>query len=109
MEKGDWDILMPRQIPWPDCHEIDRERICKWTPRDKRIYSMPHADHVGSLYRTEQLLQWSLPNAPIAEDVLNAQNTTAGVTRFMGPWKMTYASADAKRAYDFAQTYPQTL
>ena len=27
MERGKWDILMPRQVPWPDCDDIDRARI----------------------------------------------------------------------------------
>ena len=56
-------------MPWPDCHEIDQERIREWTPSKEYIYSMPHADHVGSLYRTEDILQWSLPDVSIAEDV----------------------------------------
>ena len=69
MELGRWDILIPRQVPWPDCQDIDKERIQTWTPISDDVYAMPHADHVGSLYRTQDLLQWSLPNAPIAEDV----------------------------------------
>ena len=69
MEKGAWDILIPRQVPWADCHEIDQERIWKWTPPNDSVYRMPHADHVGSLYRTEDIIQWSLADVPIAEDV----------------------------------------
>ena len=69
MESGQWDIVIPRQIPWPDCHDIDQDRIQAWTPPKDHVYTMPHADHVGSLYRTEDLLQWSLPDVEIAEDV----------------------------------------
>ena len=69
MEREEWDILIPRQVPWPDCHDIDHDRIRQWTPPKEYVYPMPHADHVGSLYRTKDLLQWSLPDAPIAEDV----------------------------------------
>lgn len=69
MESGNWDILMPRQIPWPDCHPIDRARIQQWTPERTHVFSMPHADHVGALYRSEDLRQWSLASVSIAEDV----------------------------------------
>ena len=69
MERGEWDIVMPRQIPWPDCAKIDRDRIRSWTPNHPQVYSMPHADHVGALYRSEDVQQWSLPNVSIAEDV----------------------------------------
>ena len=96
MERGEWDILMPRQVPWPDCHEIDQGRIRTWTPAHNYVYSMPHADHVGSLYRTQDLLQWSLPNAPIAEDVWWSLGRRVGCV----PWaKIVHSHRFSARAH----------
>ena len=95
MERGKWDILMPRQVPWPDCDDIDRARILNWTPPKSQVYSMPHADHVGSLYRTEDLLQWSLPDAPIAEDVWWSRGRRIGCV----PWaKIVHSHSFSGRA-----------
>ena len=95
MEQGAWDILIPRQIPWPDCHDIDQKRIRTWTPAKEDVYSMPHADHVGSLYRTEDLIQWSLPDAPIAEDVWWSLGRRVGCV----PWaKIAHSHAFSAKA-----------
>ena len=82
MELGDWDILIPRQIPWPDSNDIDIQRIKKWTPDRNHVFSMPHADHVGSLYRSEDLRQWNLADVPIAEDVWWSRGRRVGCV----PW-----------------------
>ena len=69
LEKNDWDIVLPRQIPWPDVRPRDRQRLEASMPIAREPYRVPYADHVGALYRTEDLHSWVLADVPIAEDV----------------------------------------
>ena len=69
MEKNEWDILLARQVPFSSSSAVVRARIQRWMPSTPAIYSFPQADHVGALYRDEDLCQWALPQVPIAEDL----------------------------------------
>jgi|GEM_PF-7056591 len=69
METTQWDILLPRQLPWPDADSITKQRISRWMPAADNVYPFPQADHVGALYRSDDLRAWPLADAPIAEDV----------------------------------------
>ena len=69
MESNSWDILLPRQIPWPDADPITKARISRWMPPATKTYLFPQADHVGALYRTEDLRSWPLAEPAIAEDL----------------------------------------
>ena len=69
MEKEEWDILLARQLPFAHSSSIVRARIEQWMPGIPDIYPFPQADHVGALYRYQDLRQWALPLVPIAEDL----------------------------------------
>ena len=68
LERGQWDALCPRQIPWPDAHPITRRRLHEWMPYRNEPYAISQCDHVGTLYRTDFLHQFPIPDVPIAED-----------------------------------------
>ena len=69
LERGLWDIVLPRQLAHAYSCDIVRQQIEAWMPAADQTYPFPQADHVGALYRTEDLRQWALADAPIAEDV----------------------------------------
>lgn len=66
------DAVVARQVPWPLSHPTTRAAIRRWTPARSGL--MPHADHVATMYRTDQLRQWlrdrALHGWPIAEDLV---------------------------------------
>ena len=62
------DAVVARQLPYPDASPITIRALDQWTPKKKSPYSMPQTDHVGTLYQTEMLRKYPLPNVPIAED-----------------------------------------
>jgi hypothetical protein len=98
-ERGGWDILLPRQIPWSDCGHRDRMRILSYMPNREEVYEMLHADHVGALYRTCDLQQWALANVPIAEDVWWSQGRRVGCV----PWAKLVHSHRSDNSTIFAR------
>lgn len=68
LECGDWEATVARQIPWPDADAVTAARLRRWTPPGQRVVPMAQADHVATLYRTETLRQFPIPDRPIAED-----------------------------------------
>ncbi|MEC7985506.1 MAG: hypothetical protein VX278_10095 [Myxococcota bacterium] len=70
-EKGNeqWDILCPRQVPWPHACHVSKNRLAQWMPYAQQTYPFSQADHVGAMYRTDDLRRWKLPDVPIAEDM----------------------------------------
>ncbi len=61
------DAVVARQVPWPTADRRTRARIRAWTPPSPG--EMPHADHVATLYRTDDLRRWAEQDVPIAEDM----------------------------------------
>ncbi|HCH66070.1 MAG: hypothetical protein CL927_02450 [Deltaproteobacteria bacterium] len=61
------DAVVARQVAWPTAARHVRERIRAWTPASPG--AMPHADHVATLYRTDELRRWAVKEVPIAEDL----------------------------------------
>lgn len=68
MNTQDCDAVIARQIPYPEASPVTIIALENWTPKQKRPYLMPQADHVGTLYRTVLLKRFPLPSVPIAED-----------------------------------------
>jgi hypothetical protein len=68
LEKGAYEAVVARQIPWPDADHITAERLRRWTPSGERAVDFPQTDNVGTLYRTELLRRAPFPDVPIAED-----------------------------------------
>ena len=65
---GGWEAAVARQIPWPDADAVTASRIRRWTPPGHRVVPMSQTDHVATLYRTETLREFPIPQRPIAED-----------------------------------------
>lgn len=63
-----WDAVMARQIPFPTADRRTRDDLHRWTPHASGAYAVPQTDHVGTLYRTEDLRCNPIPDVPIAED-----------------------------------------
>ena len=61
------DAVVARQVAWPTASATVRARVRAWTPASPG--PMPHADHVATLYRTDDLRQWAVDDVPIAEDL----------------------------------------
>ena len=68
MTKQKCDAVVARQIAYPDASPITIMALEQWTPKKNSPYSMRQTDHVGTLYRTELLKKFPLPDVPIAED-----------------------------------------
>jgi hypothetical protein len=64
----DCDAVIPRQVPYPDASPITVQALEAWTPKGEGPYPVPQADHVGTLYRTETLRNYPIPDVSIAED-----------------------------------------
>ena len=69
IEGGAWDIVLPRQVAHPHSCNVVRRQLEMWMPDAQETYPFHQADHVGALYKTEDLHQWALAEVPIAEDV----------------------------------------
>ena len=67
--KVNWDIVLPRQVAPKDACSDVQQSVARWMPNAEAPYAFQQADHVGALYRTEDLRQWALAEVPIAEDV----------------------------------------
>lgn len=65
---GGADAVVARQVPWPTATPRTRAAIRRWTPTGRR--TLPHADHVATLYRTADLRRWATHDVPIAEDLV---------------------------------------
>ena len=61
------DAVVARQVAWPTANATVRAKLRSWTPASPG--PMPHADHVATLYRTDDLCQWATEDVPIAEDL----------------------------------------
>lgn len=61
------DAVVARQVPWPTASLRVREQLRAWTPPTPG--PMPHADHVATLYRTDDLRRFARADVPIAEDL----------------------------------------
>ena len=68
LNTGGWEAAVARQIPWPDADAVTAARLRKWTPPGRKVVPMAQTDHVATLYRTETLRQFPVPERPIAED-----------------------------------------
>lgn len=68
LNSSNWQAVVARQIPWPDADAVTAARLRRWTPPGQQVVSMPQADHVATLYRTETLRRFPIPDRPIAED-----------------------------------------
>ena len=68
LKDGDWEAAVARQIPWPDADAVTAARLRRWTPPGRNVVAMPQTDHVATLYRTETLRRYPIPDRPIAED-----------------------------------------
>ena len=68
LERGRWDAVVARQVPWPDSDRVTRERLRQWTPAGVQTTEMAQVDNVATLYRTEVLRAHPFPAVPIAED-----------------------------------------
>ena len=69
LECTDVDAVVARQIPFPIADPRTRDDLAIWTPFADRAYEIPQTDHVGTLYRTRDLVNTPIPDVPIAEDV----------------------------------------
>ena len=68
LEEGDWDAVVARQIPLPTADLYTRDQLALWTPHQSTPYALSQCDHVGTLYRTQTLIEYPIPDVPIAED-----------------------------------------
>lgn len=68
LETGNWDAVVARQIPMPTADLFTRDQLSKWTPHQATPYALSQCDHVGTLYRTQTLNEYPIPDVPIAED-----------------------------------------
>jgi hypothetical protein len=69
LEASGADAIVARQVPWPDADAVTRARLRRWTPPGTQVVAFPQCDHVATLYRTETLRRWPLPDVPTAEDL----------------------------------------
>ena len=68
LEASTFDAVVSRQIPFPTANPITRNILNNWTPSGIAPYVVSQTDHVGTLYRTMDLLKDPIPDVPIAED-----------------------------------------
>ena len=68
LNTGGWEAAVARQIPWPHSDAVTAARLRRWTPPGKRVVPTLQTDHVATLFRTETLQKYPIPNVPIAED-----------------------------------------
>jgi len=68
LNSSNWQAVVARQIPWPDADAVTAARLRRWTPPGHHVVAMGQTDHVATLYRTETLRQFPIPDRPIAED-----------------------------------------
>ena len=68
LDSGGWEAAVARQIPWPDADAVTAARLRRWTPPGQRVVPMDQTDHVATLYRTDTLRRFPIPDRPIAED-----------------------------------------
>ena len=68
LDSGGWDAAVARQIPWPDANAVTAARLRRWTPPGNQVVGMIQTDHVATLFRTETLRRYPIPDKPIAED-----------------------------------------
>lgn len=68
LSTGKWDAVIARQIPYPTAEQRTRDDLHQWTPHASEVYPVSQTDHVGTLYRTEDLRHNPIPDVPIAED-----------------------------------------
>lgn len=68
LSSGKWDAVVARQIPFPTADLRTRDDLHRWTPHASGVYPVPQTDHVGTLYRTDDLRHHPIPDVSIAED-----------------------------------------
>jgi len=68
LDSGGWEAAVARQVPWPDADSVTAARLRRWTPPGHQVVSMLQTDHVATMYRTETLQRFPIPDRPIAED-----------------------------------------
>ena len=68
LDSSNWEAVVARQIPWPDADAVTAARLRRWTPPGQQVVAMAQTDHVATLYRTQTLRDFPLPDRPIAED-----------------------------------------
>ena len=62
------NAAISRQIPYPIADPMTRHLLHTWTPYSDEPYLVSQTDHVGTLYRTQDLKDHPIPAVPIAED-----------------------------------------
>jgi hypothetical protein len=64
-----WDAVVARQIPWPDAPLYIHKRLVEWMPPSDGASLFSQCDHVGTLYRLDDLGRTPIPDVPIGEDI----------------------------------------
>lgn len=68
LERGGFDAVYARQLPWPTADAVTRARLRTWTPPGAAAVPTTRLDHVCALHRVELLRADPLDDVPIGED-----------------------------------------
>jgi hypothetical protein len=77
LERGGYDAVTARQVPWPTSDRATRARLRAWTPPGGEHPEVT-LDNVAALYRRDALLDDPFDATPIAEDWLWARRHKVG-------------------------------
>ncbi len=111
-----------RQIPYPDCHLMDVERILQWFGPDRKIYYLDginwenlspmekrlaaNFDDVSSCIRRKFLLKFPFKTVPYGEDLEWAKRVLMGGMRLVyEPSSVVFHSHQRSPLYEFKRRY----